>query len=50
MRPRWVNRIALAVGRRLPVDPDQQTSSDRPGMSGWCQQRIVPVQLDAEEP
>jgi hypothetical protein len=30
--------------------PDQRTSSDRPGMSGWCQQRIVPVQLHAEEP
>src|SRR5450755_1528124 len=23
-------------GQPLPVYPDQRTSSDRPGMSGWC--------------
>ena len=33
----WVNRVTLAVGRPLPVYPDERTSSDRPGMSGWCQ-------------
>jgi hypothetical protein len=35
----WVNRVTLTVGRPLPVHPDQRTSSDRPGMSGWCQFR-----------
>ena len=34
--PQWVNRVTLVVGRPLPVYPDQRTSSDRPGMSGWC--------------
>jgi len=34
--PKWVNRVTLTVGRPLPVDPDQRTSSDRPGISGWC--------------
>jgi hypothetical protein len=35
----WVNRVTLTAGRPLPVYPDQRTSSDRPSMSGWCQQR-----------
>jgi hypothetical protein len=35
----WVNRVTLTVGRPLPVYLDQRTSSDRPGMSGWCQNR-----------
>jgi hypothetical protein len=35
--PKWVNRVTLVVGRPLPVYPDQRTSSDHPGMSGWCQ-------------
>jgi hypothetical protein len=41
----WVNRVVLTVVRSLPVYPDKRTSSDRPGMSGWCQQRTkaVPV-------
>ena len=38
---RWslfrVNRVTLVVGRPHPVYPDQRTSSDRLGMSGWCQ-------------
>ena len=33
------NRVTLTVRRSLPVYPDQRTSSNRPGMSGWCQQR-----------
>jgi hypothetical protein len=39
MAPRlnWVNRVTLAVGRPLPVYPDEQTSSVYSGMSGWCQ-------------
>jgi hypothetical protein len=37
--PRWVKRVTLTVGRPLPIYPDQRTSSDRPGMSGWCQER-----------
>jgi hypothetical protein len=38
-RLQWVNRITLTVGRPLPIYADQRTSSDRPGMSGWCQTR-----------
>src|SRR5258708_6323685 len=34
--PKWVNRATLIVGQSLPVYPDQRTSSDRRGMSGWC--------------
>jgi len=37
--PVGVNRVILTVGRPLPVCPDKRTSSDHPGMSGWCQKR-----------
>jgi hypothetical protein len=32
-----VKRVNLTVGWSLPVYSDQRTSSDHPGMSGWCQ-------------
>jgi hypothetical protein len=35
-RELWVNRVVLTASQPLPVYPDQRTSSDRPGMSGWC--------------
>src|SRR6266478_3912891 len=42
IRPVRVNRVVLTVVRPLPVYPDERTSSDRPGMSGWCQ---IPTSL-----
>jgi hypothetical protein len=39
----WVKRVGLTVGQPLRADPDQRTSSDRPGMSGWCQPRTYAV-------
>jgi hypothetical protein len=33
----WVIRVTLTVGRPLPLYLDERTSSDGPGMSGWCQ-------------
>jgi hypothetical protein len=42
--PSWVNRVTLTVGRPLPVYPDQRTSSDRPGVSGWCQEETPALQ------
>jgi len=30
----WVNRVTFTVGRCLPADPDQPTSSDRSGHVG----------------
>jgi hypothetical protein len=35
--PPWVNRAALTLGQPLPVYPSQQTLSDRPSWSVWCQ-------------
>jgi hypothetical protein len=32
----WVNRVILAVGRPLPVFPQEPTSSGRPGTSEIC--------------
>ena len=36
--PSWVNRVTLSVAGLSLVYPDQRTSSDCPGMSGWCQE------------
>jgi transposase len=36
--PEWVILVALTVGQRLPVYPDERTSSDRSGTSVSCQQ------------
>jgi hypothetical protein len=38
-RPLRAVRVVPIAGRPLPVYTDQRTSSDRPGMSGWCQKR-----------
>jgi hypothetical protein len=35
----WVKSAVLTLVRPLPVNPEQWTSSDRPGMSQTCQQR-----------
>jgi hypothetical protein len=35
----WFNRASLTLRGPLPIYPDQQTSSDRPALSVWCQQR-----------
>lgn len=32
----WVISVGLTGHRPLPVYPDQRTSSDRAGWSGWC--------------
>jgi hypothetical protein len=34
----WVKRAVLTFCQRLPVCPEQRTSSGRPGWSGSCQQ------------
>jgi hypothetical protein len=45
------NRVVLAVGRPLPVYPDQRTSSDRSSWSGWCQQQThAPRQISFDDP
>ena len=41
--PRRVNRVILTVRRRLPVYPEQRTSSDRPDWSGSCQEQLTGV-------
>jgi hypothetical protein len=33
----WVIRVILTARRSLPVYPSERTSSDRSGMSVWCQ-------------
>jgi hypothetical protein len=38
-RPLRVKSAVLTLGRLLPVCPYQRTSSNRPGWSGWCQNR-----------
>jgi hypothetical protein len=44
--PLRVNRVDLGVGGRLPVFPNQRTSSDRPGMSEKYQMRThAPQQI-----
>jgi len=43
--PNWVNRVALTVDWPFPVYPDQRTSSDRPGISGWCHVRTQAEEL-----
>jgi hypothetical protein len=45
--PGWVIRVVLITDRPLPVYPDQQTSLDRPGWSGSCQQPMS-VKLTAD--
>jgi hypothetical protein len=40
-------RVDLTVGRPFPVYPDERTSSDRPGMSGWCHFRTHALQQTA---
>ena len=37
--PSWVNRVGLTAYRRLPVYPEQRTSSDHPGMSQTCHEQ-----------
>jgi hypothetical protein len=37
----WVKSAVLTTGRRLPVYPDQRTSSDRPGWSGGASNELA---------
>jgi hypothetical protein len=34
--PLWVIRVVLTLCQPLPVIPEQRTSPDRFGWSGWC--------------
>jgi hypothetical protein len=38
--PKWVNRVILAVGRRLPIFPRKRTSPRPVGMSQTCHKQI----------
>src|ERR1700730_10421192 len=44
--PLWVLRVTLAVGRPLPLYPDQRTSLVFVGMSQTCQKRAHARELD----
>jgi hypothetical protein len=39
--PVRVISVVLTAGQLFPVYPDERTSSDRPGMSGWCQKETL---------
>ena len=45
----WVIRVGLTLSPLLPVYPNELTSRDRPGMSGWCQWATSHAWFDMKE-